>query len=573
QEIKQPFEISKPTPSDSENVFGTVDIEADVESAAKITKVEFYINGSLNYVDTESPYSYSWDTTQESDGYHTIKAKAYDSDGRTTSDRIAVYIEPITVSVTSPSDEEVVSGNVEIQADAQAKTEIEKVEFFINDSLYWTDTSAPYYYPWDTTAESTGAYTIMAKAHDTDSRVSSHQVTVYIESVSITSPSDGEEVYGETDITVDVTSGIDVGKVEFYINDSLSSTTWSEPYSYAWDTTTESTGTHKIEAKVYYIDGHMVSEQISAEIIYSYTSGPSHGEGSGAFNGAAKADDGRIIFAPFDSDNIGIFDPSDNSYTSGPAHGEGSRAFNGAAKADDGRIIFAPFDSDNIGIFDPSDNSYTSGPAHGQGDLAFSGAAKADDGRIVFAPSISDNIGIFDPSDNSYTSGAVHGEGIYAFEGAVKDGDSRIVFAPYASDNIGIFDPSDNSYTSGPAHGEGSYAFRGAVKADNAHIIFVPYGSDNVGGFNHRYSEWYESVTAHEEGGGVFSGAAKADDGRIIFAPYRSDNVGIFDDFYESYISGPVHREGSGAFSGAAKADDGRIIFAPFNSDNVGILE
>ena len=83
-----------------------------------------------------------------------------------------------------------------------------------------------------------------------------------------------------------------------------------------------------------------------------YTSGPAHGEGDFAFHGAAKADDGRIILAPYGSDNIGIFDPSDNSYTSGPAHGEGDSAFRGAAKADDGRIILAPYGSDNIGIFD-----------------------------------------------------------------------------------------------------------------------------------------------------------------------------------------------------------------------------
>ncbi|MFT8016128.1 hypothetical protein ACMYL1_23150, partial [Salmonella enterica subsp. enterica serovar Enteritidis] len=82
--------------------------------------------------------------------------------------------------------------------------------------------------------------------------------------------------------------------------------------------------------------------------------------GAAAFLGAALAPDGRVILAPFNSTNVGIFDPSDDSYTSGPAHGEGAAAFLGAALAPDGRVILAPFNSSNVGIFDPSDDSYTS---------------------------------------------------------------------------------------------------------------------------------------------------------------------------------------------------------------------
>jgi len=125
-----------------------------------------------------------------------------------------------------------------------------------------------------------------------------------------------------------------------------------------------------------------------------YTSGPTHGEGGSAFFGAARAGDGRVIFAPQDSNNVGIFDPASDSYTSGPSHGEGGNAFNGAAQAGDGRVILAPNDSNNVGIFDPSNDSYTSGPSHGEGGSAFFGAAQAGDGRVIFAPNDSNNVGI-----------------------------------------------------------------------------------------------------------------------------------------------------------------------------------
>ena len=85
----------------------------------------------------------------------------------------------------------------------------------------------------------------------------------------------------------------------------------------------------------------------------AYTSGPAHGEGGNAFFGAAPLPDGRVVLAPFDSSNVGLFDPSDDSYTSGPAHGEGAGAFFGAAPLPDGRVVLAPYDSSNVGLSSP----------------------------------------------------------------------------------------------------------------------------------------------------------------------------------------------------------------------------
>ena len=86
--------------------------------------------------------------------------------------------------------------------------------------------------------------------------------------------------------------------------------------------------------------------------------------------------------------------PTPTAYFSGPAHGEAGNAFSGATLAPDGRVVFAPRNSSNVGIFDPSDDSYVSGPAHGEGGDAFRGATLAPDGRVVFAPRYSSNVGI-----------------------------------------------------------------------------------------------------------------------------------------------------------------------------------
>jgi streptogramin lyase len=300
-------------------------------------------------------------------------------------------------------------------------------------------------------------------------------------------------------------------------------------------------------------------------------SGPAHGEGSDAFVGAALAPDERVIFAPFGSSNIGIFDPSTDSYTSGPVHSEGKDAFKRGALTPNGRVVFAPNYSDAVGIFDPSNDSYTSGPAHGEGDDAFSDAVRIPDGRVVFAPEDSYNIGIFDPSNDSYASGPTHGEDRNAFSGGALAPDGRTVFAPYDSDSVGIFDPSNDSYTSGPAHGEGNSAFKGATLAPDGRVVLVPYNSDNIGIFDPS-TDSYTSGPAHGKGGDAFTGGTLAPDGRVILVPHGSNTVGIFDPSTESYTSGPSHGEGGYAFRGAALASDGRVILVPYDSDNVGTV-
>jgi len=259
-----------------------------------------------------------------------------------------------------------------------------------------------------------------------------------------------------------------------------------------------------------------------------YISGPAHGQGSGALYGAALAPNGKIIFSPFNSPNVGIYDPVANTYTDGPAHGQGSNAFFGAALAPNGKIIFSPFNSPNVGIYDPVANTYTDGPEHGEGSGAFIGATLAPNGKIIFAPRASANVGIYDPVAKTYTDGPAHGQGSGAFTGAALAPNGKIILAPTDSANVGIYDPVANTYTDGPAHGQGSGAFRGAALAPNGKIIFSPTDSANVGIYD-PVANTYTDGPEHGEGSGAFIGATLAPNGKIIFASRGSANVGIYD--------------------------------------------
>jgi hypothetical protein len=66
-------------PANNATVSGTTSVTASASDNVGVTKVEFYIDGSLKTTVTTSPYTFSWDTTTVANGSHTLVSKAYDA--------------------------------------------------------------------------------------------------------------------------------------------------------------------------------------------------------------------------------------------------------------------------------------------------------------------------------------------------------------------------------------------------------------------------------------------------------------------------------------------------------------
>jgi len=75
-------------------VTGTVPLTAAITGPASIAHVDFFVDNNLVGSTTTVPYTYNWDSTSVSSGYHTITVKAYDTSGN-----VAVSA-PVTVTVT-----------------------------------------------------------------------------------------------------------------------------------------------------------------------------------------------------------------------------------------------------------------------------------------------------------------------------------------------------------------------------------------------------------------------------------------------------------------------------------------
>lgn len=92
-EDSTPPSVSVPSPTGSSKVSGTVVFSANASDNVGISQVDLYIDGVLVARDTTAPHSFNWDTTQYSQGSHTLFARAFDASGFYTDASISVNVE------------------------------------------------------------------------------------------------------------------------------------------------------------------------------------------------------------------------------------------------------------------------------------------------------------------------------------------------------------------------------------------------------------------------------------------------------------------------------------------------
>ena len=191
------------TPVAGTTVSGSVTITATaIETGDTISKVDFYVDGTLTGSDTTAPYSLSWDTTKASNASHSLTAKATDSHGNVgTSAAVAVTVKntggtdttPPTVKVTSPSGGSTVSGTVTLTATATDDVSVAKVDFYAGTTLIGSKTATPYSVTWDSTKVSDGTYSITAKGTDGSGNVgTSTAVAVTVKNTATTGQTEVE---------------------------------------------------------------------------------------------------------------------------------------------------------------------------------------------------------------------------------------------------------------------------------------------------------------------------------------------------------------------------------------------
>lgn len=95
--------VSVLSPLNGSTVSGIISISVSASDNVGVLKVELYKDGILSDTDTQSPYSFTWNTSIDSNGIHVISTKAYDSSNNIGSSSINVNVNNIINDMTPPS--------------------------------------------------------------------------------------------------------------------------------------------------------------------------------------------------------------------------------------------------------------------------------------------------------------------------------------------------------------------------------------------------------------------------------------------------------------------------------------
>ncbi len=173
-------------PSSGATVSGSVTVSATASDNVGVARVEFLVDGSVASIATSLPYTFPWDTSTVANGTHMLQAVAYDAAGNiglsaivtvTVSNAVASNL---TVAITSPKNGGTVPRNqkVTISASAAGNLPVTKVQFYVNDRLLGTATTAPYNYPWKVPAKPGASHKIQAMAYDAAGKSAAQAITV-----------------------------------------------------------------------------------------------------------------------------------------------------------------------------------------------------------------------------------------------------------------------------------------------------------------------------------------------------------------------------------------------------------
>lgn len=244
---------------------GTVTVSALATDDVGVTQVDFFVDGALIGSDTVSSFEVQWDTTGVTNGAHELTAFASDAAGNMTgSAPLSVTVQndsqAPTVSITSPGDDENVSGQVLVTISANDDVGVTEVSLLVDGVSVGTDSTPPFEIVWDTSAFVDDRYDLVARALDavgnsTDSEI----VRVDIDnsgcandpnppSVSVTAPAPGT-VSGTITVSANASDDVGVTLVSFFAGGQLIEADATSPYSISWDTTTGANGDINITAE------------------------------------------------------------------------------------------------------------------------------------------------------------------------------------------------------------------------------------------------------------------------------------------------------------------------------------
>ena len=254
-------------PLDGSLVSDTVQVSASASDSSGIVQVDFYVDGALLAADTSAPFGCSWNTLAQADGMRNLTCIAIDGAGNTNRvarltvvDNSAPLIGIHSVSVWAQS------GLVAVNTSDPSG--IDRVEFYLDDVLQYTDYAYPYEWLWSGLSLPDGSHTVSVRSYDVlghwSSASSGLEIDNTLPSLSVSWAPSGTVLRGVVVFSATATDANGIACVEFRLDGGLQYTDYSAPYEWSWDTTLVLDGMHSLT--IIAIDSRGNSKQITMDL-------------------------------------------------------------------------------------------------------------------------------------------------------------------------------------------------------------------------------------------------------------------------------------------------------------------
>jgi len=223
---------------------------------------------------------------------------------------------PPTVAITAPASGATGSGSVTVSATVSGNLSVASVQFQVDGTNVGSPlTASPYSFVWDTTKSTNGIHSLRVIAKDINGNVgTSPAVSVTVQNssgtapptVSITAPVNGATVKGTITVSANASDNVAVASVQFQVDGTnVGSPLTASPYSYVWDTTKFTNGTHSLRVSAKDINGTVgTSLAISVTVQNSTDNIPPTVSITAPANGATVK--GTIAVSANASDNVAV---------------------------------------------------------------------------------------------------------------------------------------------------------------------------------------------------------------------------------------------------------------------------
>ena len=288
-----------------------------------------------------------------------------------------------------------------------------------------------------------------------------------------------------------------------------------------------------------------------------------------SFYGGVLLPDGRVVFIPQSSSNVGIFYTSNNTYTNAVSIGT---QYNGGCLLPDGRVAICPYSPTTWALYNPVNNTvaqYGTVPANSQ----FVSCVLGADGNAYTIGVGTGYIGIFNPTTNT-ASIFPTGLNPQGNKGVLMP-DGRIIWGTGNQSYLVVWNPA--TWTASTTPNMGSQRLGAGSWVPQGYSIFFPMdtGGSNICTYNASTST-FSNLMSGWSANFLYTSSRVLPSGLVVLVPFWANYIGFFNPATNTYSTltpavslGATNRS---LFEHGVLLPDGRIIFIPQASTTIGIL-